>query len=59
MYDKQGNRLNKAQVIHGLDKLKMAYLLDDIKKNPEKYPNNRDGWIDWLNLASGYSIDNL
>ena len=59
MYDEHGKRLNKAEVMHLMDKLRMAYLLDDIKKNPEKYPNDRKGWMEWLNLASGDSIDNL
>lgn len=59
MKDEYGRIDNKAQVIRSLDKLRMAYLLDDIKKNPDKYPNDTMEWVEWLNMDSGYSIDNL
>jgi hypothetical protein len=59
MKDEYGRIDNKAQVIRSLDKLRMAYLLDDIKKNPDKYPNDTMEWVEWLNMDSGDSIDNL
>ena len=39
MKDEYGRVNNKAQVIRSLDKFRMAYLLNDIKSNPDKYPN--------------------
>lgn len=59
MYDEHGKRINKAEAIHRMDKLRIAHLLNDIKKNPEKYPNDVCTWIEWLNSASGDSVDNL
>lgn len=59
MKDEYGRINNKAQVIRSLDKLRMAYLLDDIKKNQDKYPNDTMEWVEWLNTDSGDSIDNL
>lgn len=59
MKDEYGRIDNKAQVIRSLDKLRMAYLLDDIKKNPDKYPNDTMEWVEWINMDSGDSIDNL
>jgi len=57
MVDQFGRTNNKAQVIRELDKLRMAYLLDDIKKNPDKYPDNRMDWVEWLNKESGNNMD--
>jgi len=59
MKDEYGRTDNKAQVIRSLDKLRMAYLLNDIKKNTDKYPNDTMEWVEWLNMDSGDSIDNL
>ena len=38
MKDEYGRTDNKAQVIRRLDKVRMAYLFNDIKEHPEKYP---------------------
>lgn len=59
MKDEFGRKQNKAQVIRSLDKTKMATLLQNIQENPDKYPGDRSGWIEWLNAGSGNSIDNL
>ena len=59
MKDEYGRINNKAQVIRNLDKLRMAHLFNDMKSNPEKYPNSVGEWIEWLNKDSGDSIDNL
>jgi len=57
MVDQFGRTNNKAQAIRELDKLRMAYLLDDIKRNPDKYPDNRMDWVEWLNKESGNNMD--
>lgn len=59
MKDEFGREQNKAQVIRSLDKTEMAILLQDIQENPDKYPGNSSGWIEWLNTGSGDSIPNL
>ena len=59
MKDEYGRIYNKTQVIRSLDKLRMAYLLNDIKSNLDKYPNTTMEWLEWLNMDSGDSIDNL
>lgn len=56
MKDEFGREQNKAQVIRSLDKTEMAILLQDIQENPDKYPGNRSGWIEWLNAGSEESI---
>lgn len=57
MKDEYGRTDNRSQAIRSLDKLKLSYLLDDIAKNPNKYPSNPIEWLDWLNADSGDSID--
>lgn len=59
MKDEYGRINNKSQVIRSLDKVRMAWLLNDIKENPDKYPNTRTEWFEWLNQDSGNSLDNL
>lgn len=59
MKDEYGRIEDKAHVIRSLDKLRMAHLLNDIKNYSEKYPNDVNGWLEWLNKDSGDSIDNL
>jgi len=59
MKDEYGRTNNKAQVIRELDKLRMAYLLNDIKSNPDKYPNTAMEWVEWLNMDSGDNLDSL
>jgi hypothetical protein len=59
MKDEYGRINNKAQVIRELDKLRMAYLLNDIKSNPDKYPNTTMEWVEWLNMDSGDNLDSL
>lgn len=59
MKDEYGRINNKAQVIRELDKLRMAYLLNDIKSNPDKYPSTTMEWVEWLNMDSGDNLDSL
>lgn len=59
MRDDYGRINNKAQVIRELDKLRMAYLLNDIKSNPDKYPSTTMEWVEWLNMDSGDNLDSL
>lgn len=59
MRDEYGRINNKAQAIRSLDKLRMAHLLDDISGKPEKYPQNVNEWLDWLNKESGNDVRNL
>ena len=59
MKDEYGRINNKVQVIRELDKLRMAYLLNDIKSNPDKYPNTAMEWVEWLNMDSGDNLDSL
>lgn len=59
MKDKHGRMDNRAQVIRGLDKLRMAHLLNDMRENPGKYPEGVDAWLEWLNQESGDSIFEL
>ena len=37
----------------------MAHLFNDMKNHPEKYPDNVERWLEWLNKDSGDSVDNL
>lgn len=53
MQDEYGRVLNKAEAIRGMDKLRMAVLLHDVKSHPEKYPSTREEWLAWLNKDSG------
>lgn len=57
--DEFGRINNRAQVIRHLDKLRLAYLLELVVKNPEEYPKSTIEWLDWLNADSGESIDKL
>jgi len=59
MVDEFGRLNNKAQAIRSLDKVRMAHLFNDMQKNPEKYPSNINGWIEWLNKDSGDSVTDL
>ena len=59
MKDEYGRIDNKAQVIRRLNKVRMAYLFNDMKEHPEKYPNSRSEWLDWLNKDSGETLDTL
>lgn len=47
---------NTTQVIRTLDKMRLAMLLFDIKNNSNKYPNDIDGWVQWLNKDSGDNV---
>lgn len=53
MKDEFGREQNNSQAIRSLDKVRMAMFLQDIKGNPDKYPNDRSGWVEWLNKNSG------
>lgn len=59
MKDEYGRINTKLQVIRSLANVRMAWLLNDIKENPDKYPNTRAEWFEWLNQDSGDSLDNL
>ena len=59
MRDRNGEIMDKAHAIIGLDKLRLAIFLNDIKRNPDKYPNSNMEWLEWLNQDSGDNIDNL
>jgi hypothetical protein len=59
MVDEFGRTDNKAQAIRKFDKLKLASLFDDIKRNPDKYPDSITDWIEWLNKDSGDSVCEL
>lgn len=59
MKDEYGRTNTRAQVIRNLANFRIAVLLDDIKKNPEKYPTNRNDWTEWLEQESGEDILNL
>lgn len=59
MKDEYGRSNTRAQVIRNLANFRIAVLLDDIKKNPEKYPTNRNDWTEWLEQESGENILNL
>lgn len=59
MKDEYGRIEDKAHVIRSLDKLRMAHLFNNIKSHPEKYPDNVNDWLEWLNKDSGDTIDNL
>ena len=59
MKDEYGRTDNKAQVIRSLDKVRMAWLFQDMREHPEKYPKNRAEWFDWLNEDSGETLDTL
>ena len=59
--DEYGRVDNKAQAIRGLDNLRLSYLLNDIKSNPDKYkyPDDPTGWLEWLNKESGEYVLHL
>ena len=59
MKDEYGRTNTRAQVIRNLANLRLALLLDDIKRNPEKYPSDKNDWIEWLDQESGEDILNL
>lgn len=59
MKDEYGRINTRAQVIRNLANLRLALLLDDIKRNPEKYPSDKNDWIEWLDQESGEDILNL
>lgn len=59
MKDDYGRINTRAQVIRILANLRLALLLDDIKRNPEKYPSDKNDWTEWLDQESGEDILNL
>ena len=59
MKDEYGRINNRAQAIRSFDNLRLAYLMKDVLENPNKYPQNINDWLEWLNADSGDSVDNL
>ena len=48
MKDEYGRTNTRAQVIRNLANLRLTLLLDDIKRNPEKYPSDKNDWLNGL-----------
>lgn len=40
---------SETQVTHHMDKFHLGVLLNDIRHEPQKYPECHMAWIDWLN----------
>lgn len=59
MKDEYGRTNTRAQVIRNLANLRLTLLLDDIKRNPKKYPSDKNDWAEWLDKESGEDILNL
>ena len=61
MKDEYGCVDNKAKAIRSLDELRLSYLLNDIKSNPDKYkcPDDPEGWLEWLNKEIGEDVLHL
>lgn len=59
MKDEYGRTNTRAQAIRSLDNLRIAMFLEDIKRNPEKYPDDKNDWVEWLNQKSGRDILSL
>ena len=45
MIDEYGRINTKSQAIREFKTEQMAYLLNDININPEKYPSNYEDWL--------------
>lgn len=59
MKDEYGRTNTRAEAIRSLDNLRIAMFLEDIKKNPRKYPDNKNNWVEWLDQESGRDVLNL
>lgn len=59
MKDEFGRINNRHQAIGEFSLIDLAYLLNMISRYPTEYPNNYEGWKDWLRQASGEDIENF
>ena len=59
MIDEYGRINTKSQAIREFKTEQMAYLLNYININPEKYPSNYEDWLKWLDEVSGDSVEKL
>lgn len=59
MIDEYGRINTKSQAIREFKTEQMAYLLNDININPEKYPSNYEDWLKWLDEVSRDSVEKL
>ena len=59
MKDEYGRDNTKFQSIREFKKEQLAFLLNDISKNPKRYPQNEYDWVKWLNDLSGEGVENL
>lgn len=46
--DEYGRVNSNAQDIRSMNYKELANLLDDIKSNPDNYPDSKVAWISWL-----------
>lgn len=59
MKDRFGRINNRHQTIGELDLIDMAYFLTMVSNYTSCYPNDYDGWKDWLEKESEEGIYNL
>ena len=55
LYDSNGNKRERIDIIRELDPLRLGMLLNQIKSNPKDYPATNYGWIDWLSEPANSS----
>lgn len=48
LYDKDGNRRKRVDIIRELDHMRLGMLLNQIASEPENYPKTNYEWMDWL-----------
>lgn len=59
MKDRFGRINNRHQAIGEFSLIDLAYLFSMISRYPTEYPNDYEGWKDWLQQESGEDIDNF
>lgn len=57
MKDENEVVLNRLQAIRKMNKIHLAHLLNFIKNNPEKYPDNVNEWLEWMSKESENRVD--